>query len=78
MTPAEIIQDAAERYAQGYIIDFCDDAKEIRNMVLEEAAKECEKQVGALSEFVNSQQCLSNNRAAADCASAIRAMKGAV
>jgi hypothetical protein len=40
MTPAEIIQDAAERYAQGYITDFRPVAEEVRNLVLEEAQAE--------------------------------------
>jgi hypothetical protein len=38
MTPAEIIQDAAERYAQGYITDFRLVAEEVRAVVQAEAA----------------------------------------
>lgn len=57
-------KDALERFAQV-----------IRNQALEEAAKACEEQVGGLSMFATSRECIANNGAARACASAIRAMK---
>lgn len=50
-------------------------AQVIRNQALEDAAKACEEQIGGLSMFATSRECIANNGAARDCASAIRAMK---
>lgn len=50
-------------------------AQVIRNQALEDAAKVCEEQIGGLSMFATSRECIANNGVARYCASAIRAMK---